>query len=127
MSLLDTLLLGDRQTLIAGGRILAAAGSISDSLSIPLDPARVSVSFIPAAGVTDPSVLLLLENGEPRYLDEERAKVILSQEDINIAVDLGLGDAQATYWTCDLSHVCFFPLLPVLWIRADRSLGVCLH
>jgi len=29
---------------------------------------------------------------------------ILSEQEIQVVVDLGLGDAAATVWTCDLSH-----------------------
>jgi glutamate N-acetyltransferase / amino-acid N-acetyltransferase len=75
---------------------------------VPVDSSRVSVSFIPAPTLQDPTVLTLLQEGEPQYLDEDRAKVILSEEDIFIQVDLGLGNSEATYWTCDLSHVCFY-------------------
>ncbi|KZT43205.1 arginine biosynthesis protein ArgJ [Sistotremastrum suecicum HHB10207 ss-3] len=86
------------------GRILASAGSVSDSLSKPLDPSRVSVSFIPAATLSDTTPLKLLTRGEPETVDEERAKVILSEEDLEIKVELGIGNESAVYWTCDLSH-----------------------
>ena len=72
----------------------------------PLDPAKVSVSFVPGSELSDASPLLLLSKGEPQYLDERRAKEVLSEEDINIFVDVGMGKETATYWTCDLSHVC---------------------
>jgi glutamate N-acetyltransferase/amino-acid N-acetyltransferase len=85
---------------LSWGRVLAATGSVP--LSAPLDPARVSVSFIP----TDRSpVLPLLVNGEPEQVDEVRAKEILSAEDLEICVDLGLGSESAKYWTCDFSYV----------------------
>jgi glutamate N-acetyltransferase/amino-acid N-acetyltransferase len=80
--------------------VLAATGSVP--LSTPLDPTRVSVSFIP----TDRSpVLPLLVNGEPEQVDEVRAKEILSAEDLEVRVDLGLGSESAKYWTCDFSYV----------------------
>ena len=44
-------------------------------------------------------------NGEPEKVDEDRAKEILSLEDIEVEVDLGLGSQEAKYWTCDLSYV----------------------
>jgi glutamate N-acetyltransferase/amino-acid N-acetyltransferase len=34
-----------------------------------------------------------------------RAKEILSAEDLEIRVDLGLGSESAKYWTCDFSYV----------------------
>ncbi|KAI9062617.1 arginine biosynthesis bifunctional protein ARG7 [Trametes sanguinea] len=81
------------------GRILAATGSIP--LSAPLDPTRVNVSFIPADGTTP---LPLLVNGEPEKVDEIRAKEIISQEDLEIKVELGIGSESAQYWTCDFSY-----------------------
>src|SRR5258708_38449089 len=82
------------------GRVLAATGSVP--LSVPLDPARVSVSFVP----TDRSpILLLLVNGEPERVDEVRAKEIRSAEDLEISVDLGLAAESSKYWTCDFSYV----------------------
>jgi ArgJ family len=62
----------------------------------------VNVSFVP----TDRSpVLPLLVNGEPEQVDEVRAKEILSAEDLEIRVDLGLGSESAKYWTCDFGYV----------------------
>ncbi|KAI0072641.1 Arginine biosynthesis bifunctional protein ArgJ beta chain [Panus rudis PR-1116 ss-1] len=81
------------------GRILAATGSIP--LSKPIDPTRVCVSFIPTDGS---SPLPLLVNGEPEKVDEVRAKEIISKEDLEIKVDLGLGNESAKYWTCDFSY-----------------------
>jgi glutamate N-acetyltransferase/amino-acid N-acetyltransferase len=79
---------------------LSAAGSIS----IPgLDPSKVSVTFIPSNNTASLPVLV---NGEPEMVDEVRAKEILSLEDFGICVDLGgIGNEEATYWTCDFSYV----------------------
>lgn len=82
------------------GRILAATGSIP--LSKPLDPTRVSVSFVPTDGTAP---LPLLVNGEPEKVDEARASEIIAQEDLEIRVELGLGSEGAKYWTCDFSYV----------------------
>ncbi|EGN95330.1 hypothetical protein SERLA73DRAFT_125549 [Serpula lacrymans var. lacrymans S7.3] len=81
------------------GRVLAASGSVQ--LSIPLDPTRVSVTFVPADGSTPLPVLV---EGEPEQVDEVRAKEILSEEDFEIKVELGLGKESAKYWTCDFSY-----------------------
>ncbi|KIP01251.1 hypothetical protein PHLGIDRAFT_97112 [Phlebiopsis gigantea 11061_1 CR5-6] len=81
------------------GRILAATGSIP--LSTPLDPTRVSVSFVPIDGTAP---LPLLVNGEPEKVDEARASQIIGQEDLEIRVELGLGAESAKYWTCDFSY-----------------------
>jgi hypothetical protein len=87
-------------TATSWGRILSAAGSIS----IPgLNPAKVSVTFLPSDNTASLPVLV---NGEPENVDEVRAKEILSLEDFGICVDLGgLGNEEATYWTCDFSYV----------------------
>lgn len=87
------------------GRILAATGSVPlstpSSPTLEIDPTRVSVTFIPADGSKP---LHVLTNGEPENVDEERAKKILELDDINIEVDLKLGEESATYWTCDFSY-----------------------
>jgi len=83
------------------GRILSAMGSVP--LRSPLDPSRVSVSFVPADGSAPLAVLV---NGEPEKVDETRAKEILSKEDFEVLVDMGIsnGGASAKYWTCDFSY-----------------------
>ncbi|PVF99889.1 putative glutamate N-acetyltransferase precursor [Serendipita vermifera] len=81
------------------GRILAATGSTH--LSAPITPNTVSVFFIPSDGSP---ILPLLKNGEPEKVDEDRAKEILQKEDLEIRVELGMGNEEASYWTCDFSH-----------------------
>ena len=70
------------------GRVLAAVGMAP----FTLDPARISVSF----------------NGSPVCIDGAGAlgarDVDLSGPEIGVVIDLGLGDAQATIRTTDLSH-----------------------
>ena len=90
----------DSGVCVSWGRVLAATGSVP--LSVPLDPTRVSVSFVPTDG--SPFLPLLL-NGEPENVDEVRAKEILSAEDLEVRVELGLGSESAKYWTCDFSYV----------------------
>lgn len=65
------------------------------------------MSFVPSAGVSDPTPLRLLTNGEPEAnIDEARASVILAEEDLEVVVDLGEKEgAEARVWTCDFSHV----------------------
>lgn len=53
------------------------------------------------------SPLPLLEKGEPVGVDEVRAKAILENEDVEILIELGLGEESATYWTCDFSYVSY--------------------
>lgn len=42
--------------------------------------------------------------GEPEKVNEERASEILKMEDLKIEVDLGLGNSETKFWTCDISH-----------------------
>ncbi|KIM38429.1 hypothetical protein M413DRAFT_447883 [Hebeloma cylindrosporum] len=81
------------------GRILAATGSVPSSDKI--DPEKVSVTFIPSDGT---SALPVLVNGEPIPVDETRAKEIMELEDFELQVELGIGEAEAKYWTCDFSY-----------------------
>ncbi|GAA6010814.1 hypothetical protein JCM10207_005856 [Rhodosporidiobolus poonsookiae] len=82
------------------GRILCAVG-YTTPLDFTIEPTKVSVSFVPQDGSAE---LKLLVNGEPENVDEDRASEILKEEDLEIRIDLGLGEETATYWTCDLSH-----------------------
>jgi len=70
------------------GRVLAAIGIAP----IELDPDRIAVAF----------------NGSPVCVDGVGApgarEVDLSGEDIEVTIDLGLGDASVTIRTTDLSH-----------------------
>ncbi|WP_412551394.1 bifunctional glutamate N-acetyltransferase/amino-acid acetyltransferase ArgJ [Shimia sp. MIT910701] len=49
--------------------------------------------------------VLVAENGwvAPSYNEEDGAKY-MKRQDIVVHVDLGLGDAEDTMWTCDLTH-----------------------
>ncbi len=90
------------------GRILCAVG-YTPLPEGTIDPARVSVSFLPAASAASRSPLVLLINGEPAEMDEARASAILAAEEFEVRIDLGVqGGEAATYWTCDLSHVSLY-------------------
>ncbi len=65
----------------------------------------MNVSFIPADGTAP---LPLLVNGEPEKVNEARATEIITQEDLEIKVELGIGSESAKYWTCDFSYVGVF-------------------
>ena len=73
------------------GRILCAVGYSTPS-SFTIDPLKVSVSFVPSDGS---GVLRTLIRGEPQSVDEVKAKRILDLEDIEIQVDLEMGDHSA--------------------------------
>jgi glutamate N-acetyltransferase/amino-acid N-acetyltransferase len=77
------------------GRVLCAAGYSG----IAIDPARL------ALWLTDgESTLNLVRGGEPFEVDEAVASEMLASHSITFRLDLGQGSAQATVWTCDLTH-----------------------
>ena len=45
-----------------------------------------------------------MRSGQPLAYSEEAASAIFAEKEIVVEVKLGLGDGQATIWTCDLSH-----------------------
>ena len=51
-----------------------------------------------------PAPTQLVRAGQPLPYSEEAASAIFAGPEIAVAVELGLGDGQATVWTCDLSH-----------------------
>jgi glutamate N-acetyltransferase/amino-acid N-acetyltransferase len=48
--------------------------------------------------------LKIVENSVTTGFEEEKAKEIMKKDEFIITIDLKLGDAQATMWTCDLSY-----------------------
>ena len=75
------------------GRILAAAGYSGAAI----DPMRVRLWF----GEGD--AVQLLERGLPIDFEAARASALLREDPAIVHLDLGLGDASAVVWTCDLS------------------------
>ncbi|KAI9882707.1 MAG: Pyridoxal 5'-phosphate synthase subunit snz1 [Watsoniomyces obsoletus] len=73
------------------GRILCAVGYAPTEERDAIIPEQTSVSFIPCDGSEE---LKLLVNGEPQKVDEERAKEILEQEDLEIKVRLRNDDRE---------------------------------
>jgi len=83
------------------GRILCAAGYAG----IPLQPEKVNLWFLDLEHSSDElKGMQLVKSGQPLPLDEDAAKKLLSKRDIGIVLRLGLGQASATYWTCDFSE-----------------------
>jgi glutamate N-acetyltransferase / amino-acid N-acetyltransferase len=76
------------------GRVLCAAGYSGAAI----DPARLSLAF----GAGAQSVALVRE-GLPLTFDAAAASALLKVDPVVIRLDLGLGAADATVWTCDLS------------------------
>jgi len=73
------------------GRIACAAGN--SGVDIVPDLAAIAIGDLP-----------LFDRGLPLDFSEERALAILSEETVSIHVDLRLGNASATAWTCDLTE-----------------------
>lgn len=78
------------------GRILAAAGRSG----VPLAPERLALWV--ADGEREP--IQLVEAGAPLRYPEEAAAQAFSKPEVDLRLDLGLGESEATVWTCDLSH-----------------------
>jgi glutamate N-acetyltransferase/amino-acid N-acetyltransferase len=77
------------------GRVLCALGYAG----IPFKPEETSVEFASAAGS-----LVVCKNGGPLSFSEEKAKQILSEEEIEIRCVVGSGNSRASAWGCDLSY-----------------------
>jgi len=73
------------------GRVLAAAGYSGAALEMP----KLSLEF---CGVK------VFANGVPLTRDEEDLAQRMKAKDVSVKLDLGLGKAAWTYWTCDLSY-----------------------
>lgn len=86
------------------GRIVAAAGRAG----VPFDPDKARLSL--SAGETPPDPdegetgVLIYERGQAADYREADATRAISGASVYVSLDLGVGDAQATVWTCDLSH-----------------------
>ena len=77
------------------GRVLCALGYAG----VEIDVDRVGVSFVSGKGE-----VVVCENGSGVDFSEEKAKEILLEKEITIAVTLGDGEASATAWGCDLTY-----------------------
>lgn len=73
------------------GRIVAAAGYSGEDV----DPDKMSLWF---------SGVKVFRNGTPTDYSDSEATEAMKPHDVSIRLDLGLGSAQATVWTCDMSH-----------------------
>ncbi len=73
------------------GRILAATGRAG----VPLEQNKLSLWY---------DDLQLVKNGTPLDYDDEEANAIAAHDEVNVRLALGLGKAEHTIWTCDLSH-----------------------
>lgn len=73
------------------GRVIAAAGYSGAEV----DPDKMTLWFGPVK---------VFEGGTPTDYNEADAAAAMKPDEIDVRLDLGLGNAEATLWTCDLSH-----------------------
>ncbi|MCQ2403846.1 MAG: bifunctional glutamate N-acetyltransferase/amino-acid acetyltransferase ArgJ [Lentisphaeria bacterium] len=77
------------------GRVLCAIGYSGAAV----DVTKIGVSFRSAAGS-----VTVCQNGAGVPFSEEEAAKVLKEKEIEILVSLGLGEASATAWGCDLTY-----------------------
>ncbi|MDO4204555.1 MAG: bifunctional glutamate N-acetyltransferase/amino-acid acetyltransferase ArgJ [Selenomonadaceae bacterium] len=73
------------------GRVICAVG-YADA---PMVPEKTVVSF---------GDVVVFDKGLGAKFDEEHLRQVMEQHDITVTVELGLGEAEATVWTCDFSY-----------------------
>ncbi len=73
------------------GRVICAVGYAG----VPMEPEKTVVKF---GGVP------VYANGVGASFDEKALRKVMEEHDILIDVELGLGDAEATVWSCDFSY-----------------------
>ena len=77
------------------GRVLCAMGYSGEQF----DPEKVDVRFASAAGE-----IAVCEKGRGLDFDEDLAKKILTEHDVEINITMGEGEAACTCWGCDLTY-----------------------
>ncbi len=73
------------------GRVVAAAGYSG----VAVEPSQMKLWF---------GDVNVFANGMPTDFDEADSTRAIAGKDISIRLDLGMGNASTTVWTCDLSH-----------------------
>ena len=77
------------------GRVLCAMGYSGEVF----DPDKVDVHFTSAAGD-----IAVCEKGRGLNFDEELAKKILTEHDVEINITMGEGSGECTCWGCDITY-----------------------
>lgn len=77
------------------GRILCAVGYA---------PAEFDIQQVDVTIGSEKGVILVCEDGAGIEFSEEKAKEILSEEEIRIHISIGKGDGIAVAWGCDLTY-----------------------
>jgi glutamate N-acetyltransferase/amino-acid N-acetyltransferase len=89
------------KTALAGGdpnwgRVLAASGRAG----VKLDPNRLALWI----GRGQDVEMQLVQDGTPLTYSEGKAIGVFTSPELTLQLDLGLGTASTTIWTCDLTH-----------------------
>ena len=77
------------------GRVLCAMGYSGENF----DPEKVDVRFRSSAGE-----ILVCEQGRGLAFDEGLAKTILTEDEVEILIQMGEGDGSCTCWGCDITY-----------------------
>ena len=77
------------------GRVLCAMGYSGEDF----DPDQVSVHFASAAGD-----IQVCAKGRGLDFDEDLAKKVLTEHDVEINISMGEGEASCTCWGCDITY-----------------------
>ena len=77
------------------GRVLCAMGYSGADF----DPETVDVTFASAAGEVQ-----VCQQGRGVDFDEDKAKKILTEHDVEICIDMHAGAAECTCWGCDITY-----------------------
>lgn len=77
------------------GRVLCAMGYSGEEF----DPEKVDVSFASEAGE-----ILVCQNGRGLDFDEELAKKILTEDEVDIDIAMAEGEESCTCWGCDITY-----------------------
>ena len=77
------------------GRVLCAMGYSGETF----DPDKVDIQFISAAGK-----VAVCEQGRGLTFDEDLAKKVLSEDEVEIRIHMGEGQGACTCWGCDITY-----------------------
>lgn len=77
------------------GRVLCAMGYSGEDF----DPEKVDIHFASGAGE-----IAVCQQGRGLDFDEEKAKDILMEHDVEIQITMGQGDSKCTCWGCDITY-----------------------
>ena len=77
------------------GRVLCAMGYAG----VDFDPTQVDVTFASQAGK-----VAVCQKGQGLPFDEDMARKVLTEDEVEILITLSQGDAQCTCWGCDITY-----------------------